>query len=154
MMKTQTNAIALLAFRLEQQLYALPITQVIEVAAMVSLSQLPDADPIVLGLANRHGDVLPVLDLKRAFGYPPAAIDTTTLFIVAEAAPHSVGLVVDEVLQVRYYTPDVLKSAQASERFIMQIARDDQRLLQVINLPAVLDTYLLTQERTSRNKGR
>ena len=47
-----------LTFRLATQQYGLPIDQVLEVAAMVALTTVPDAPPEMMGLANRHGEVL------------------------------------------------------------------------------------------------
>jgi purine-binding chemotaxis protein CheW len=59
-----------LTFTLGDGIYALPIEEVIEVAAMVELIPLADAPPEILGMVNRHGEIMPVLDLRQVFKQP------------------------------------------------------------------------------------
>jgi chemotaxis-related protein WspB len=137
------DRLPLLVFRLGDQHYALPVAQVIEVAAMVDLITLPETTPEVLGLANRHGDALPILDLRRIFEQPPQPITTTCLFIVARAmSSQMVGLVVDEVAQVSYIERSNLRAARGTGRYIKQVASGDHHILQVIDLQIVIDVHL------------
>jgi purine-binding chemotaxis protein CheW len=51
------------------------------------------------GLANLRGNVLPVLDLRQAFGFPPALYDDSTRVVVLDHG-RPVGLIVDRMANV------------------------------------------------------
>jgi purine-binding chemotaxis protein CheW len=132
----------ILTFSLGQQQYALPVDEVVEVAAMVELVAVPGAPPEVLGVANRHGAVLPILDLRRAFGMPPAAITPSTLFIVAVHHRRIIGLLVDEVHQVEYISQHQLHHSPTSGNAIRGIISHHDRLIQVIAIAPLITAYL------------
>ena len=133
-MNHDTTASPFLTFRLEDQHYALPIENVVEVAAMVALIHTADPDPALLGMANRHETVLPMLDLRVMLDHPAAPITASTLFIVVTYEAHLFGLVVDEIFQVEY-----LPTAQNSIRGIISY---DKRLIQIVTLNTLLTTYV------------
>jgi chemotaxis signal transduction protein len=94
---------ALLIFRLADQFYALPIADVVEVAAMVEVVQVAGQPAEMVGVVNRRGSPLPLIDLSQRFGLGRVAVEVSTLFIVAAPASdpaRQVGLVVDAVEQV------------------------------------------------------
>lgn len=83
------------------QRYAIPVRSIIEVAALVQLTPVPDAPAGMLGVVNRHGAVLPVLDLRQRLGGAAGRLDLSTMFIVVEEGPaYRAGLVVDDILDV------------------------------------------------------
>ena len=131
-----------LIFLLGTQVYALPITQVIEVAAMVELTQTPNTGQEFLGVANRHGTVLPILDLRPVFRQPASGIDISTLFIVATTGERQVGLIVDEVLHIEHFSPDQIAYQTSHDRHIQGIISHNQRLIQVIALANLLAMFL------------
>ncbi len=134
--------LSFLTFSLGTQLYALPIDDVVEVAAMVELVQVIDALPEVLGLANRHGEVLPVLDLRPIFRQGKARVNASTLFVVAAHGDQKVGLVVDEVHQVTYFNMQQLVRASTREKYVRGIIPQGDQLIQVIALPPLLAYFL------------
>lgn len=131
-----------LLFRLGDQHYALAIEQVIEVAAMVELVETPDIDDVFLGVANRHGAPLPVLDLRPVFRHPVPAVDTTTLFIVAHAAQQSAGLVVDEVLRIAHFDSSSLSQHVVRDRFVRSVVTHGDQMVQLLALSSLLAHYL------------
>ena len=128
-----------LTFWLAGQAYALPIARVIEIAGMVELITLPDARPILRGIANRHGQPLPILDLRQAFGGEPLPIVPDTLFIVAADAQRIAGLAVDKVDGVHYYGQ---VHPVHGERFITGVIADADHVIQVIALPTLLEQFV------------
>jgi chemotaxis signal transduction protein len=133
---------SLLSFRLGKQLYCLPIAHVVEVAAMISTDALPDAPPALLGVANRHGEILPMLDLRVAFKTELSPITSSTLFIVAEYRGQMLGLLVDEIQQVLYVSPKALKPAGTSSRFMSHLLNYENKLYQQIDVKALLAAYI------------
>lgn len=131
---------AILTFSLGSQVYALPIEDVVEVAAMVEFITLPDAAPEILGVVNRRGQILPMLDLRLIFKQPAAPVSSANLFIVAAHAGKMAGLVVDEIRLVEYISP--LENLSTSGKIIRGIISHKEQLIQIISLPMIMATYL------------
>ena len=132
-----------LTFSLGEQKYALPIDVVVEVAAMVELAEVADSPPEMSGIANRHGAVLPVFDLRLVFGHEAAPVNLSTLFIVAAHDGQTVGLVVDEVHQVEYIQPS--RQSSTTGKYIHDIVSHKGQLVQLISLPALLESITGTR---------
>jgi purine-binding chemotaxis protein CheW len=58
----------LVCFGLEGVLYAVDVTQVLEIVRCPPLAPLPHAPPLIEGLADLRGVVLPIVDLGRVLG--------------------------------------------------------------------------------------
>lgn len=88
--------IQLVVFCLDEQRYALPLAVVERIVQAVEVTPLPDAPPIVLGVIDVEGHVLPVLNLRRRFRLPEREIRPFDQFLIAQTAPRTVALVIDE----------------------------------------------------------
>lgn len=135
----------ILMFSLGQKLYGLLIEDVVEVAAMVELMPLPDAPPELLGIANRHGRMLPVLDLRRVFKQTAGPVTSAHLFVVAQGGNQQIGLLVDEVHQVEYIDALQLGDSPAAGRFIHGMIGFRSQLVPIIALPPLLGAFLSAQ---------
>ncbi len=135
-------SVSLLTFMVGAQLCALPIEAVIEVAAMVELISVPDSPPEVLGMMNRRGRVVPMLDLRLIFKQPNVPVTSQSLFIVATHGEQMVGLVVDEIVQVAAISQEALQTAPSTGRFIQGIVNLRDELVQVLALPLILAAFL------------
>jgi purine-binding chemotaxis protein CheW len=93
--------ILLVIFGLESQRYALNLSVVERVLPMAEVSPLPEAPAITLGVINLHGQVIPVLDIRRRFGLPVRDYGLNTHLLVARATRRTLALPVDEVLGVK-----------------------------------------------------
>ena len=147
-MRSNTTDVGLpvLTFQLGEQTYALPIAQVVEVAAMVQLTNLLHTRPEVLGAASRHGEVLPMLDLGQVMGTGSIAFDEETLFIVVQrsgqgSAGAMCGLVVELVQQVQYLAPQHITQNGVSQ-YIHGITTHHTNLIQILDMNTIMDTYL------------
>ena len=87
-------------FRLEAQRYALLLSQVERVVAMVAVSPLPQTPAVVVGVINHRGSVVPVLDLRPRFGFPRREFGLTDHLLLARTTRRMLALPVDEVLGV------------------------------------------------------
>jgi purine-binding chemotaxis protein CheW len=76
---------------------ALPLGDVLEVLRAVALTPLPTAPPIVEGVIDVRGEVVPVLDVRRRLGLPSAPVSAAQRLVLARAAGRTVGLRVDAV---------------------------------------------------------
>ena len=130
---------------LEQQRYALDLRAVERVLPMVAVSPLPQAPPIALGVINLHGQVIPVLDLRRRFGWPVRDYGVAGHLLVARTCRRLVALPLDEVVGVQEVTPPAIIPPAAVLPGIGQVAG-------IVTLPDGLlfihdlDTFLSLEE--------
>ena len=143
-----TNQIPILTFILADKRYALRVDHVVEVAAMMQYSPIADSIPSLLGIINRHGEVVPLIDLRIVFDYVAPPIDTSVLFIIAQYNETLVGLVVDAVYQVEYIHEGDLRVAPGGGRWVEQVVGYHDELLQIIDLSAIV-THLLPETLSS-----
>ena len=67
-----------------------------EIIRVPNLARMPLAPQSLVGLANMHGVVLPVVDLRRLLGLPGVPLgEATRVIVIARGAP--VGYVVDRI---------------------------------------------------------
>lgn len=97
-MKESTEHV--LIFTLDNQHYALPLDQVSHVLSASDIKPLPDASPLLKGFFNYHGEVLPVIDMRKRFGLDSRAIDPADHFIIVTKKNERFVLVVDYVSEV------------------------------------------------------
>lgn len=86
-----------LIFSLAGREYALPIGEVERIVQSVEPAPLPGADPMIHGLMNLHGDLVPVINLRRRLGLAEKAVAFSDHFIIALTPRRRVALVVDQV---------------------------------------------------------
>lgn len=107
------SALQLVVFDLEGQRYALPLSAVDKVLPMVAVSPLPQAPTIALGVINLHGQVLPVLDLRHRFGFPPRDYGIDSYLLVARTSRRTLAVPVDGVVGVVEVRADLIVSPDA-----------------------------------------
>jgi len=108
----EESATEYLAFLLEGECYAVPISEIREIVRVPPLTEIPRSPKNLLGVMKIRGEVLPVYDvkmkLKLAHGRaeiagPEAeleAIPTSSRILIVRDPEGDVGILVDEVRQV------------------------------------------------------
>jgi purine-binding chemotaxis protein CheW len=93
-----------LTFMLGREEYGLPVLKVREIIKVMDITHVPQVAAHVLGVINLRGRVIPVIDLRRKFGFPAQENTERTCIIVAEvvlaSATVMMGVVVDSVSEV------------------------------------------------------
>jgi purine-binding chemotaxis protein CheW len=133
--------LAVLTFRLGPQRYGLLIEDVVEVAAMVETTPLPGSNAALIGLVNRRGAMLPLLDLRVLFEQPATAVTANSVFIVAAGGEQHIGLVVDEVQQVEYVDPLQFNMVSTSTQYVHGVVTHQNQLIPILSLPQVLAVF-------------
>lgn len=93
---------------------ALPADVVVEIHPAVQLSPLPDAPEVVLGLLNRRGRPVPVLDLRRRLGLPPRSLGVDDHLVVVQLLDRQMALLVDAALDTVDVPTDAINTAVAT----------------------------------------
>ena len=89
------QAIQLCLFTLDERRYALPLSCVDRVVFVVDIIPLPKAPPVVLGVINVKGNIVPVYDLRRRFHLPEREIELADQLMIARTSRQTVALLVD-----------------------------------------------------------
>ena len=104
-----------LTLRLEDELFAIEAGSVREILDLVPVTEVPNASPFASGLINVRGRVVPLADLKVAFGMHRAAQDQDTRIVVIETEiegePTVVGILADKVYDVTDIEPAAIEEA-------------------------------------------
>ncbi len=131
----------LLTFEVSARHFALPAGLVREVARAVAIAALPKAPPIVEGIINFRGALVPVLDIRRRFGIPPAPLAPEQHLIVANAGTRVVALRVDRALDLVIVDAEAIESAASvapGTEYVAGIAKLADGLLVIHDLERFL----------------
>ncbi len=80
---------------LDEQRFALPVAAVDRVVRVVYVTPLPEAPPIVAGIVNVHGEIVPVLNLRRRCGLVDREIELDHQLVIAHTSRRTVAFIVD-----------------------------------------------------------
>jgi purine-binding chemotaxis protein CheW len=94
------SSVQLLVFGLNDRRYGLHLAQVERVVRAVDATPLPHAPSIVCGAIDLHGEIVPVLSMRKRLGFPDREISPDDQFVIARTSQQSVALVVDSTLGV------------------------------------------------------
>ena len=104
-----------LTLRLDDEYFAIEAESVREILDLVPVTEVPNASPFAPGLITVRGRVVPLADLKVAFGMPRAATDQDTRIVVIETEidnePTVVGILADKVYDVTDIEPSAIEEA-------------------------------------------
>lgn len=136
-----------LAFRLDDEVYAVNILRVREIIAYTSLTSVPMMPPSVRGVINLRGAVVPIIDLSVRFGRSPTGVGQRTCFVIVEVeyagAIHILGLMVDGVNAVKEIPaadiePAPVFGTKVQTEFIEGMARVDGSFVIILDIARVL----------------
>ena len=136
-----------LTFTLGYEEYGVPVLKVREIIKVMDITQVPQVPDYVLGVINLRGKVIPVIDLRRKFGFPAHEYTERTCIIVADVdlspAKVMMGIVVDSVSEVLNVaeseideTPDF--GGQSSTDYLLGLAKVKGTVKILLDLDRVL----------------
>ncbi|HYG57437.1 MAG TPA: chemotaxis protein CheW [Symbiobacteriaceae bacterium] len=91
-------------FQVGKEEYAVTIAAVKEVQPWTQPTPVPEAPPMVEGVMNLRGDIIPVIDLGRLFRSTRLKAPEESKTIVMELDGQQAGFVVDDVTEVHTVT--------------------------------------------------
>lgn len=87
----------LLIFSLDGKRYAIHLQAVERVVPAVEITPLPEGPDIVSGVINVHGQVIPILNIRRKFRLHERAIYLDDNIVIVKGLKWTVAFVVDSV---------------------------------------------------------
>ncbi|MBI5640134.1 MAG: chemotaxis protein CheW [Nitrospirae bacterium] len=93
-----------LTFRLDEEIFAIDISQVREVLDLTTVTRIPRTPDFMRGVINLRGNVVPVVDMRLKFGMPMTEKTVNTCIIIVEIAAEGgsavLGALADSVQEV------------------------------------------------------
>jgi purine-binding chemotaxis protein CheW len=132
----------ILIFELGSMRFGLRSADVRELHRAVALVALPKAPPIVEGIINVRGRIVPVLDIRARFRLPARALSHTDHFILALAGERLIALRVDRALDVVRVDPQQLEGPEAAWKdvaYVAGVAKLHDGLVLIHDLATFLD---------------
>ena len=86
-----------LTFYSEEQLFGVPIEQVMQIVGIQEITQIPEMPSFVKGIINLRGDIIPVMDMRLRLSRCEKPYDERTCIIITSLGEKHMGLIVDSV---------------------------------------------------------
>jgi purine-binding chemotaxis protein CheW len=138
-----------LTFLLEGEEYGIEILKVYEIMGMLPITRVPRTPDHVRGVINLRGKVIPIVDLRRKFGMPPAESPETCI-IVVQVRSISIGIAVDRVDEVLNIATSDIEPPPAfgtdvDTAFLLGMAKAEGRVRLLLDIERVLTTNEIDQ---------
>ena len=147
------NRLELLLFRLGgRQRYGINVFKVQEVIHCPPLTKVPQAHPVVRGIANMRGRTITIMDLSMAIGGRPLEDYENKFTVITEYNRKIQGFLVDSVDRIinmnwKDILPPPKGAAQGS--YMTAVTQLDGELVEIIDVEKVLKEVIGGQEEVS-----
>lgn len=133
----------IVAFTLGAEIYGVDIASVREIIPIQKIVNVPRAPDFVEGIINLRGRVIPVLDLRKHFGFERKKGDPNQRIVLVEAGSDSIGVIVDSVSSVLRIADDSVEPPAsvivgAEIEYIYGIAKVDGDLIVLLDLTRII----------------
>ena len=134
-----------LAFSLGGEEYAVNILQVQEIRAYERVTRIANMPAFIKGVMNLRGAVVPVVDLRVRFNVGNADYGASTIVIVINIGPRTIGMVVDGVSDVVSVKASELRPAPQiagvlTAEFLEGVAILDKRMLIIVDINGLMSS--------------
>jgi purine-binding chemotaxis protein CheW len=143
---TITETRQYLTFKLDSEVFALDVATVREVLDFTAIAKIPRTPEFMRGVINLRGSVVPVVDLRLAFGMSATEKTVNTCIIVAEVYLDGetaiMGALADSVEEVIDLEPDQIEPAprigtSIRTDFIRGMGKRDANFLMILDIDRV-----------------
>jgi len=133
-----------LTFWMDNQLFAVPIIQVVQIIGMQEILEIPDCPAFAKGVIHLRESIVPVLDFRMCLGKPEAAYNKHSYIIIVNVHKSLYGVAVDhmnEVMEIlpEYISPPPPTGDAAVNKCLSGAARLDEKLIMMLDCTKLLD---------------
>ena len=132
-----------LLFKIGDEEFGIEISFVQEIINIVPITQVPTAPSYVKGIINLRGDIVPIIEVRIRFGMQEHAYDELTCIIVIEQDGEKIGLIVDEVNEVKYIGANAISAPPSTKltfhnQFVRNLGHVDDKVVLLIEANKLL----------------
>jgi chemotaxis signal transduction protein len=147
--RTGQSALPVIVLGIGKERYGVDLPDVAEILPPVRITPVPGAAAVFAGVINVHGEVRPVIDLKRLLGMGASGNGAPARVILLRRDGREVGLQIDSVEQIEWIgDPDLSQndlsqnglSQHTSSKYVRRSTKDLLMLLSTEELFRELNT--------------
>jgi len=146
-------------FVVGQEVFAVDLAPVQEIIRVPEVVGVPMAPPSLDGLANLRGKILPIISLRRIFGFEERPYDDSTRAVVIDLG-QPLGFIVDRVASVvsvdrsQIESPGSIKSTVDTE-LLSGLLKDvgGHKMIMVLDFARLIATQFAASGRTAAGDG-
>ena len=144
-----TETALYLTFILEDETFAIDVSQVREVLDLSRITKVPRTPDFVRGVINIRGNVVPVVDFRMKFGMEMTESTVNTRIIIMEITINDktiiVGAIADSVNDVLEIEPDQIEPAPEigsrwKSEFIKGIGKHNDKFIMILDIGLVFSS--------------
>ena len=102
-----------LAVEVAHEIYGIPTAAVREIIKIGEITEVPRTPRFLLGVISVRGAIIPVLDLRRRLGFPPAEPGRAARIVIVEVGAQRFGLRVEDVVALERFRAVDIEPAPA-----------------------------------------
>lgn len=139
---TDQSAITYLLLHIGDEIYAVQGDSVREIARWREFVPVPGSPPVLPGIINQRGIILPVVNMHELFGLSASSPDRSSRFVIVQYDDVDMALMVDAVTDLKNFSVSELEAVPAAldpqrARLLKAIARLDDRPVAMLDLSAM-----------------
>jgi len=140
----EVENLQLATFVVGRFLFGIDVLNVQEVLRFQRMTRVPLAPPVIVGLINLRGQIVPALDMRRRLFLDPRAPDERPMNLVVRTEDGAVSLLVDEIGDVLELKPSAFENTPANvaanvREMIRGVYKLGNRLLFVLDTEKTVD---------------
>ncbi len=145
--ENQSAQIEILLFYLNSRLpFGINVLKIKEIIPMPSMTQLPNANPVICGVASLRGVTLPVIDLAKAIGQPASTNNEQAAgsVIITEFNRGLHGFLVNRVDRIVHRDwKEILPppNTLGTSTYTSGVTRENEALVQILDLERIIATF-------------
>ena len=141
-------------FRIGEETYAIDVFKIREILEVPDITKVPGMPPMIRGVINIRGSVVPVLDLRMQFGQEATEETEDTAVIVTEMAHDEdiiqMGIMVDAAKEVITLEPEEIEEPPRlgifiDNKYLSGMGKLDDEFVIILNIDKILSDEELAQ---------
>ncbi|MDE5415537.1 chemotaxis protein CheW [Alkalihalobacterium chitinilyticum] len=127
-------------FTINQQLFSLPINEVVEILRPQTVTQIPGIKSHIQGVINLRGKIIPVVKMHGQLN-SDAKPNKKNRIVIVQGDSENIGVTVDEVKMVTYVEQENIEpppGTKVDEDFFHGFVKLDGQVIGILNLEKVL----------------
>lgn len=132
-----------LTFLTENQLLAIPISDVVQIVGIQEITELPDFPNYVKGIISLRGSIILVIDIRLRLGKIEKQYDERTCIIVSMINDKLIGFIVDEVDAVIYIEEENISvipkmTVDSNNNYLTGIAKIENKVVLLMDASKIM----------------
>jgi purine-binding chemotaxis protein CheW len=128
-------------FKIGDEDFGIEIKRVVEILKVQKTHSLPELPDFLSGVITVRGELIPLLDLKRRFGFQSSSKKERILIVQYDN--EKIGLLVDEIQEIISFTekeiirpPSIFKGLK--RKYLTGLGKKDDRIVILLNIDDLL----------------